>query len=111
MRVNPIVIYTIKPSGTLAVMTPIANTKFRIAGYPIANPRPNKDPPINTEKMVNLMINLLIYFWRGVISSVYPADATRLAVWPMNVLLPVAKTMPLPVPYLFKVEKKAILWV
>ena len=32
VRVKPIVIYTIKPSGTLAVMTPIAKTKLRIAG-------------------------------------------------------------------------------
>lgn len=62
VRVRPIVISTIKPSGTFAVMTPIAKTKFRIAGYPIAKPKPNSKPPIKTENIVRRIMNLLIYF-------------------------------------------------
>lgn len=36
------------------------------------------------------------------------AVAAKLAIWPMNVLSPVAKTTPFPVPYLLRVEKKAM---
>jgi hypothetical protein len=56
-------------------------------------------------------MNLLIYFCRGVISSYCPADEARLAIWPMKVRSPVAKTTPLPVPSLLRVEKKAIFLV
>lgn len=62
------------------MITPIAKTKLRIAGYPIANPRPNNKPPMIREKIVNLTMNLLISFWRGVNSSDYPAEAARLAI-------------------------------
>lgn len=51
VRVNPTVISTMRPSGTLAVMTPIAKTKLRITGYPITNPKPKRSPPIKMEKM------------------------------------------------------------
>ncbi len=40
-----------------------------------------------------------------------PALAAKLAICPIKVLSPVAKTTPFPVPYLFKVEKKAIFLV
>ena len=92
-------------------MTPIAKTKLRITGYPIANPKPKRSPPTHNEKIVNLMINLLIYCWRGVNSSSSPAVAAKLAIWPIKVLSPVAKTIPVPVPYLFNVEKNAIFFV
>ena len=36
------------------------------------------------------------------------ALAARDAIWPINVLSPVNKTIPFPDPYLFKVEKNAI---
>lgn len=60
VRVNPTVTSTINPSGTLAVMTPIAKMKFKIAGYPIANPNPNRATPITMAKINNLIMNLLI---------------------------------------------------
>ena len=50
-----------RPSGTLAVMTPIAKTKLRMTGYPIANPNPKRSPPMKREKIVSLMMNRLIY--------------------------------------------------
>ena len=61
VRVNPIIISTMSPSGTLAVMTPMAKTKFKMTGYPMANPSPKSKPPMQREKMVSLMMNLLIY--------------------------------------------------
>lgn len=39
------------------------------------------------------------------------ALAAKFAIWPMNVLSPVANTTPLPVPYLFNVEKNAMFLV
>ncbi len=39
------------------------------------------------------------------------ALAAKLAIWPIKVLSPVAKTTPLPVPSLFKVEKNAMFLV
>ena len=51
----------------------------------------------------------LIYFFKG--ASYVEAFAAKLAIWPMKVLSPVANTIPLPVPYLFKVEKKAMFLV
>jgi hypothetical protein len=51
------------------VITPIANTKFNITGYPIAKPNPKRAPPKITENIVNLKINLLIYCCKGVVSS------------------------------------------
>jgi len=64
-----------------------------------------------TEKMPSLMMNRLISFCRGVSSSSSPADIARLAICPMKVASPVAKTIPLPLPYLLRVEKKAIFFV
>jgi hypothetical protein len=65
VRVNPTVTSTIKPSGTLAVMIPIAKIKFKTAGYPTANPRPNRMTPIVTANIVRRTINLLIYCFKG----------------------------------------------
>jgi hypothetical protein len=59
-------------------MRPIAKTKFRIAGYPIANPSPNKSNPIVTAKIVSLIINLFIYCLIGDSSEL--ALAARLAI-------------------------------
>lgn len=109
VRVKPTVTSTIRPSGTLAVMIPIAKMKFRIAGYPTANPRPNNRAPTATAKAVSLIMNLLIYFLSG--DSSVLALAARFAICPMKVLSPVAKTTPLPVPYLLRVEKKAMFFV
>ena len=77
----------------------------------MAKPNPKSNPPTQREKMVSLMMNLLIYCWRGVSSSYSPALAAKLAIWPMKVRSPVAKTMPFPVPSLFKVEKNAMFLV
>jgi len=60
VKVNPMVISTMRPSGTLAVMTPMAKTKLRMTGYTIANPNPNRRPPIKSEKKVRRMIKRLI---------------------------------------------------
>lgn len=87
----------------------MAKMKLRTAGYPTANPRQNRITPIITANTVNLIMNLLIYFFNGASSDL--AFAAKLAIWPINVLSPVAKTIPLPVPYLFKVEKKAMFLV
>lgn len=111
VRVSPIVISTMRPSGTLAVMTPIAKMKLRMTGYPIAKPSPKRRPPMKREKNVSLTIKRLISAWRGVNYSCYPAEAARLAICPMKVLSPVAKTSPRPVPSLFRVEKNAIFLV
>ena len=111
VKVNPMVISTMRPSGTLAVMTPMAKTKLRMTGYPMANPNPNRRPPMKSEKMVRRMMKRLISCWRGVSSSCSPAVAAKLAICPMNVLSPVANTIPLPVPSLLRVEKKAMFLV
>jgi len=65
VNVNPTVTSTIRPSGTLAVMIPIAKIKFKTAGYPTAKPRPNKIAPTVTAKTVSLIMNLLIYCFNG----------------------------------------------
>lgn len=109
VRVKPTVTSTIRPSGTLAVMIPIAKIKFNTAGYPTAKPRPNKIAPTITAKTVKRIMNLLISFFNGDSSEL--ALAAKLAIWPIKVLSPVAKTTPFPVPYLFNVEKKAIFFV
>ena len=56
-------------------------------------------------------MNLLISSLRGESSSSYPAVAARLAICPMKVRSPVLMTIPLPVPYLLRVEKKAMFLV
>lgn len=53
--------------------------------------------------IVSLTTNLVIYRLNP--DYYVPALAAKLAICPINVLSPAAKTMPLPVPYLFKVEK------
>jgi len=92
-------------------MTPIAKIKFKMAGYPMTNPRMNKRIPMINENIVNRMINLFIYFCKGVSYWRSFALAAKLAICPMNVLSPVPKTTPTPVPYLTKVEKKAMFFV
>ena len=109
VRVRPTVTSTIKPSGTLAVMIPMAKIKFKTAGYPTANPNPNKSPPIVTAKIVKRMMNLPIYCLSG--DSYVLALAARLAICPIKVASPVANTNPFPEPYLFKVEKNAMFLV
>ena len=66
---------------------------------------------MSKEKMVKRTMNLLISFWRGVISCNSLALAAKLAICPMNVRSPVPKTTPIPVPSLAKVEKKAMFFV
>lgn len=105
VRVSPTVTYTIIPSGTLAVMSPIAKIKLRITGYPTANPRQNNKIPIDTANIVSLMMNLVISCLRGASSLV--ALAAKLAICPIKVESPTENTTPFPVPYLFRVEKKA----
>lgn len=65
VSVKPTVTSTIKPSGTFAVINPMAKMKFKIAGYPTAKPKQNKRTPIETAKMVSRTINLLIYTFKG----------------------------------------------
>jgi hypothetical protein len=59
--------------------------------------------------IVSLTTNLVIYRLNP--DYYVPALAAKLAICPINVLSPAAKTIPLPVPYLFKVEKNAIFFV
>ena len=61
VSVKPIVTYKMSPSGTFAVIIPIANMKFKIGGYPTANPNANKTKPIVIANTVSRMINLFIY--------------------------------------------------
>lgn len=56
---------TINPYGTLAVIIPIAKIKLRTAGYPTTNPKIKSKTPTVTAKIVNLIINLLIYCLSG----------------------------------------------
>jgi len=56
---------TIRPSGTFAVMIPIAKIKFNTAGYPTTKPRQKSNTPIATANIVNAIMNLLIYFFNG----------------------------------------------
>jgi hypothetical protein len=92
-------------------MTPIAKIKFKIAGYPIANPNPNKRAPISKEKIVNRTINRFIYFCKGVSYCKSFALAAKLAICPIKVRSPVPNTTPIPVPSFTNVEKKAIFLV
>lgn len=100
---------TIRPTGTLEIMIPMANIKLSTAGFPMANPSPKRMPPRTTAKIVNLTMNLLIYIFKG--NSSVLALVVKLAICPINVLSPVAKTIPFPVPCLFNVEKKIIFFV
>lgn len=84
----------------------MAKIKFNTAGYPTAKPRPNNIRPIATAKIVKRIINLFIYCFKGDYSLL--ALAAKLAIWPMNDRSPVAKTTPLPVPSLLRVEKNAM---
>lgn len=66
------------PYGTLAVIIPIAKMKFNTAGYPTANPRPNKITPMMTAKIVKRIMNLLISCFKGDYSVL--ALAAKLAI-------------------------------
>jgi hypothetical protein len=83
--------------------------KFMMAVYPIINPRPNKIAPDINAIIVKPTTNLVIYLLRP--DYYVLAFAARFAIRPINVLSPVAKTIPFPVPSLFKVEKNAIFLV
>ena len=87
----------------------MAKIKFMTAGYPTAKPRPNNIAPTITANTVRRIMNLFISLFNG--ESYVLALAAKLAIWPMNVLSPVAKTTPFPVPSLFNVEKNAIFFV
>lgn len=78
VNVNPTVTSTIRPSGTLAVMIPIAKMKFKTAGYPTAKPSPNNIAPTITAKTVKRIMNLLIYCFNGDYSEL--ALAAKLAI-------------------------------
>lgn len=78
VSVRPTVTSTIIPSGTLAVIIPMAKIKLRTAGYPTTNPRQNKITPTMTANMVNLIIKRLIYFFNG--ASYVEAFAAKLAI-------------------------------
>lgn len=65
MSVNPTVTSTMSPSGTFAVMTPIAKIKLSSAGYPTAKPNPKRTTPMATAKMVSRIMNRLISSLRG----------------------------------------------
>ena len=56
----------------------MAKMKLRTAGYPTANPRQNRITPIITANTVNLIMNLLIYFFNGASSDL--AFAAKLAI-------------------------------
>ncbi len=62
--------------------------------------------PTHTAIIPNLDTNLSIYFANGVYYY-YDIEANP-AICPIKVLSPVNNTTPLPLPYLFNVEKKAI---
>lgn len=109
VNVKPTVTSASRPYGTLATIIPMANMKLVMAGYPIANPRQNRTIPHTEANIVIPKINRLIYFDNGD-SSPFAWEA-NVAICPMNVLSPVNITNPLPDPYLFKVEKKAIFFV
>lgn len=78
VKVNPTVTSTIRPSGTFAVMIPMAKIKLRTAGYPTTNPRQKRRTPIATANIVKAIINLLIYFFKGAYYP--PALAAKLAI-------------------------------
>lgn len=78
VSVKPTVTSTMRPSGTFAVIIPMAKIKLRTAGYPIANPNPNKITPMATANTVSLIMNLLIYCFSG--DSSADALAARFAI-------------------------------
>ena len=47
------------------MIIPIAKMKFKTAGYPIANPRPNNIIPIETANIVKRIMKRLIYCFNG----------------------------------------------
>lgn len=95
--------------GTLATVIPIARVKAVIIWNPIKIPTTKTIIPIAIAKIPNLNTNLSIYFYKGVGSSYDPT--ANPAIWPIKVLSPVNITNPIPLPYLFKVEKNAIFFV
>jgi len=78
VSVSPTVTSTIRPSGTFAVIIPMAKIKFITAGYPTAKPRPKRIAPMITAKTVRRIMNLLISLFKG--ESYVLALAAKLAI-------------------------------
>lgn len=106
---SEIVIVARRPSGTLATMIPIANTRFWMKVYLTRNPARKKRTPSTSAMIVIILMNLFNSLLRGV----NPASAVSAmpAICPMMVLSPMLKTIPFPCPFLQRVPKNATFFV
>jgi len=98
LAVNARLIVTVanSPSGTLATMIPIANTKHRMIGYDQAIPKIKNMIPSDIATVEIIMMNQWISLLRGVLSAL--AVWARLAIYPITVASPVLNTTPTPTP-------------
>ena len=68
------------PSGTLATISPIANSKFVIALYPMINPKQKKITPTIVLQIATHLINICNSIYKG--DSTAPAVDAKLAIYP-----------------------------
>lgn len=78
VNVNDIVIVAYNPSGILATIIDIANTKLVIALYPNTKPNTKNMPPKLNDNTAIYIIKRSISFLNGDISA--PAEAAKFAI-------------------------------
>ncbi len=76
------------PSGTLAIMMPMANRKLCQKPLPIATPSPKKNTPVITAITATTLVALAISFCKGLGPD--STDPVRWAILPNSVDMPVA---------------------
>jgi hypothetical protein len=96
VKLRATVIVANNPFGTKPTMIPTAKIKLVITSYPITKPKMKKNSPTSMAINATIYTNLLSSFLIGVSSS--PADAAKLAIYPITVLSPVKITIPVPDP-------------
>lgn len=102
-----IVIQPKRPSGTLATKIPIPATIASTQEYPIRNlAKKKKANPKDKAIMVIKITNLSNSILKGDLTASPPA--AKSAIYPKTVFSPILTTIPLPLPSLHKVPKKAI---
>lgn len=105
-----IVIQAKSPSGTLATKIPIPKIKHYKALYlTTTKARTKKTTPRLIAITVMIKTNLSNSIRRG--DLWLPPEAAKSAIWPIIVFAPMLITIPLPLPYLQRVPKKAIFLV
>ena len=79
-----------RPSGTLATMMPMANSRFSQVGSPSASPRKNVATPMPVASAATMRDRRAISRCNGELGS--PAVCVRWAILPNSVRMPVAYT-------------------